>query len=224
LLIFGLGRRLYIGEAMNYKRLKKAEADFLKRYPGGFEHPEMVELGKKHKKDKMVRLAQECFAKKNFREPVEILSSMVKVVSQSSMVSVFEKPKFRDMVKSLSKKEKDVIAKGLKDLLHGNEKRGFETILAELATRKMAKWTLMTVIQTYFRPDKEVFIKPTTTKDIINNLDLNLIYKPTPSWEFYESYRDIVNKMKKRVAKSLSPSNAAFCGFLMMVFDEAWKK
>jgi hypothetical protein len=209
---------------MNYKRLKKAEADFLKRYPGGFEHPEMMEIAKKHKKDKMVRLAQESFAKKNFRDSDEILNSMVKVVSQSSMVSVFEKPKFRDMVKALSKREKDIIAKGLKDLLHGNEKRGFETILAELASRKMAKWTLMTVIQNYYRPDEEVFIKPTTTKDIINNLELDLIYKPKPSWEFYEAYRDIINKMKKRVAKSLSPSNAAFCGFLMMVFGETWKK
>jgi hypothetical protein len=163
---------------MNYKRLKKAEADFLKRYPGGFEHPEMVGLGKKHKKDKMVRLAQECFAKENFKEPIENLSSMVNVVSQSSMVSVFEKPKFGDMVKSLSKNEKDVMSKGFKDLLHGHEKRGFETILAELANRKMAKWTLMTVMQAYFRPDKEVFIKPTTTKDIINSLDLDLNYKP----------------------------------------------
>jgi hypothetical protein len=209
---------------MNYKRLKKAEADFLEHYPGGFEHPEMIKVGKKHKKDQMVRLAQESFAKENFKDSVEILSSMVKVVSQSSMVSVFEKPRFRDMVKSLSKKEKSVIARGLKDLLHGNEQRGFEVILAELVKRKMAKWTLMTVIQNYYRSDYDVFIKPTTTKNIISNLDLDLIYKPTPSWEFYEAYRDIVNKMKKRVAKSLSPSNAAFSGFLMMTFDEVWKK
>lgn len=209
---------------MNYENLKMAEADFLKRYPGGFDHPEMVEVGKKHKKDQMVRLARECFARENFKNSDEILSSMVRVVTQSSMVSVFEKPRFRDMVKSLSPKEKDVIAKGLKDLLHGNEKRGFEAILAELINRKMAKWTLMTVIQNYYRPDTEVFIKPTTTKNIINNLELDLIYKPTPNWEFYEAYRDIINTMKKKVAKSLSPSNAAFCGFLMMVFDEGWRK
>lgn len=209
---------------MNYKRLKKAEADFLKRYPGGFEHPEMEEVTRKHKKDKMVRLAQESFARENFKDSIEIMSSMVKVVTQSSMISVFEKPKFRDMVKSLSKKEKDVIAKGLKDLLHGNEKRGFETILAELAKRKVAKWPLMTVIQAYYRPDEEVFIKPTTTKTIIDNLELDLTYKPTPSWEFYEAYRDVVNQMKKKVVKSLSPGNAAFCGFLMMALDENWKK
>ncbi len=205
---------------MNLKRLKEAETEFLEKYPGGFKHPEMVKIAKKHKKDIMENLARELFAEENFQRPLEIANSMVQIVSKSSMVSLFEKPKFRDMVKSLTKKEKVVLAGGLEELLHGDEKRGFEALLGELSQRKMAKWTLMTVIQNYYRPDHDVFIKPTTTKNIISNLDIDLVYNPRPSWEFYEPYRDLINKMKKKVSKSLSPSNAAFCGFLMMSFDQ----
>ena len=37
---------------MNVKKLKQAEKAFFKQYPGGFTHPEMVALGKKHKMEK----------------------------------------------------------------------------------------------------------------------------------------------------------------------------
>lgn len=204
---------------MNFKKLKEVEKAFLKKYPGGFEHPAMVEIGKKHKKDIMEKMALDLFAVSKFKNPLEITSSMVKIVSQSSMVSIFEKPKFRDMVNSLTTVEKEVLAKSLKQLLHGNEQKGFEALLNELSKRKMAKWTLMTIIQNYYRPNHDVFIKPTTAKNIILNLEIDLVYNPKPSWGFYESYRNIINKMKKEVSKSLSTSNAAFCGFLMMSFD-----
>lgn len=204
---------------MNIKRLRQAEKEFLNRYPGGFEHPEMLELAKKHKKDKMEKLARDCFTKKNFADTHEIVASMVKVVSQSSMESVFEKPKFRDMAMALTPKDKEVFTKALKALIHGSEKRGFELLLGELVKRKMAKWTLMTVFQYYYRPEKEVFVKPSTAKLIISSLELDLVYKPRPSWEFYAAYRDVINDLKSKVDVTLSPSNAAFCGFLMMALD-----
>ena len=205
---------------MNTKVLKKAEKEFLQEYPGGFEHPAMVEIGKKHKKDIITKLALDCFAKSRFNDSTEMLNSIIKVVSQSSMVSLFEKPKFRDMVRALSNPEKEVLVKGLRSQLHGSEKKGFNAVLSVLTDNKMAKWTLMTAIPYYYRPDKDVFIKPTTTKNIIRNLELDLVYNPKPSWEFYEAYRDIINRLKTKVSKSLTPSNAAFCGFLMMAFDK----
>ena len=36
---------------------------------------------------------------------------------------------------------------------------------------------------------------------------------------FYRKYRDVINSMKKNVSDTLSPSNAAFCGFLMMCME-----
>lgn len=176
----------------------------------------MIEIGKKHKMDKMVTLAQGSFARQNFKNPDKIINAMLKIVSQSSLISIFEKPKFRDFIKRTPPNDKELIAKGLKELLYGNEQEGFEELLFQLQREKLAKWTLMTVFQAYFNPEVDVFIKPTTTKNIIKELNLDLVYSPLPSWKFYEYYRDIINQMKTKIERSLAPSNAAFCGFLMM--------
>ncbi|MFT5843912.1 MAG: hypothetical protein ACI80L_002714, partial [Pseudohongiellaceae bacterium] len=104
---------------MNLERLKRAEEFFLTRYPGGFSHPEMMAIGKKHKMDRMISLSQELFTKKSFRNPPEIIESMIKIVSRSSMVSIFEKPKFRDFGRALEPKQKNALASGLKEQLYG---------------------------------------------------------------------------------------------------------
>lgn len=145
---------------------------------------------------------------------------MTKVISASSMVSLFEKPKFRDLLKTLPEKEKRKLSNGLKNLLHGNQEKGFTDILTILRSAKIAKWTLMTIISTYFYPDKEVFVKPTTAKGVIATFELeDLIYRPQPSWEFYQRYRESILEMKDFVDPSLTPSNAAFSGFLMMTMN-----
>jgi hypothetical protein len=205
---------------MNLARLKQAEEDFLAQYPGGFDHPEIAALARKHKIDKMVTLAQEGFARENFRSPALIVENMAKVVSRSSMVSVFEKPKFRDFVHALAMEQKQVVAKGLQEVLYGAEAQGFDLLLAAFQGGQVAKWPLMTVCQTYFRPDVEVMVKPSTVKGVIEHFQLeNLHYKPMPSWSFYAGYRDAINDMKRLVDPSLSPSNAAFSGFLMLSME-----
>ena len=198
---------------MNIEKLKQAEAAFIDRYPGGFENPEMVAIAKKHKMDQMVTYTQESFQKENFRMPELIVDRMVKVASRSSMVSVFEKPKFRDYALALAPDHKRRLADGLFSVCYGNEQQGFEEMVDILAEGKLAKWTLMTVCQAYFRPDFEVFIKPTTAKGVIKTFELeNLQYKPRPSWAFYNHYRQAINQMKSLVDPALSPSNAAFSG------------
>ncbi|MBI5074324.1 MAG: hypothetical protein HZB62_04050 [Nitrospirae bacterium] len=203
---------------MNIGKLKAAERDFLNDYPGGFAHPVMLELAKKHKSDKMTALAKEAFAKDNFRDPVKIVEDMEKVVSRSSMVSLFEKPKFRDYARSLTLPGKEKLSKGLYDFLHGDEERGFEVLVDILRKGKLAKWSLVTICPAYFRPTTEVFIKPTTVKNVIQYFEIEgLEYNPTPTYAFYRQYRSVINKMKKQVDKSLSPDNAHFSGFLMIV-------
>jgi hypothetical protein len=141
---------------------------------------------------------------------------MVRVITRSSLISRFEKPKFRDFARSLHPMEQQDLVQGLEELLLGNEQTGFEILLALLRPWKLAKWPLMTVCQAYYRPDVEVFIKPTTTKGIIATLELkDLQYSPTPSWSFYERYRAAINEMKTKVDPSLSPYNIAFTGFMM---------
>lgn len=202
---------------MNLEKLKEAESAFLYRYPGGFENPEMQLIGKKHNVGKRISQAQDCFAKNRFGDHENICSDMIKVVSAASMVSLFEKPKFRDLVRALPEQQKKRLSTGLKNFLHGDQEKGFHHMLEVLKSGKLAKWSLLTIIPNYYRPDEEVFVKPTTAKGVIATFELEgLIYNPQPDWEFYRGYRAAILEMKDLVNHSLTPSNAAFCGFLMM--------
>jgi len=205
---------------MNLDKLKQAEEAFLHRYPGGFNNPEIIFIRKKkHNVDQMIAFAMEHFAKGNFRFPDQIVQDMIKVVSLSSVISVFEKPRFRDFAEALSSKDKELLTRGLEDLLHGKEQIGFETILEMLKSGKLAKWSLMTICQTYFHPRQDVLVKPNTVKGIIEYFELkNLQYKPTPTWAFYDAYRSVIHEMKSKVDQSLSPSNVAFSWFLLLSF------
>jgi len=115
---------------MNLIKLKQAEAAFLQRYPGGFDNPEITAIRKKkHNVDKMVAFAQECFSKRNFKLPDLIVQNMVKVVSRSSIISVFEKSGFMDFANGLSREEQELLSSGLRALWQGSAHRGRATIL-----------------------------------------------------------------------------------------------
>ena len=202
---------------MNLKKLRDAEANFLLKYPGGFAHEDMVKIGKKHNVDKLAEYAGTTLTKKSFANQGQVLDDIVRIVSRSSMVSMFEKPKFRDYVNGMNRDDRAYLADGFRRLLHGNQKKGFEDIVDVLLEAKLAKWSLVTICLLYYRPMKEVFVKPTTTKNVIRQFELEeLVYRPQPSWEFYEKYRAVIEEMKGKVDPSLSPNNAAFTGFLMM--------
>jgi hypothetical protein len=199
--------------------LKELEARFPLHYPQGFSDPEMEKIGKKHRMDKMVDLAREAFSPSACLSVDATAKNMVKVVSGSSMVSMFEKPKFRDFVEHLSTDERAFFVNALAEYLHGDQQGGFEAMVEILKTGKLAKWSLMTIIPAYYAPRDEVFVKPTTAKDTLKYLGIeDLVYKPTPTWDFYRGYRAMISQAKALVSESLSPSNAAFSGFLMMAF------
>ena len=206
---------------LNQQKLKLAEAGFLHRYPDGFADPEMQAIGKKHSMAKMMAQAEEYFSPSALEDINTAADNMVKVVSRSSMVSMFEKPKFRDFFGSLSGGDREFLVKSLGQILHGQQQAGFEAMVDLLQTGKLAKWSIMTIVPAYYAPSVEVFVKPTTAKNVIVHFDVEeLIYKPLPSWAFYTGYRDLINNAKTQVDAGLSPSNAAFSGFLMMSMGE----
>ena len=202
---------------MNNKKLKDAEAGFLARYPGGFADPGIEPIKKKHNVEKLVEFTQQSLTRESFNRPEFIAETLVKIVSRSSMVSRFEKPKFRDFVRSLNSHEKQALADSFEKRLYGRQKqRGFEEILGFLSHHRIAKWAIISAVPFYFSPRKEAFIKPTTTKGILSYLEVtDLEYKATPSWAFYKGYLSLLADIKKQVAPSLSPNNAALTGFLM---------
>ena len=204
---------------MNYDKLRLAEASFLQRYPGGFSDPGMASIKKKHDIDKLAEFAKTSFARGNFNRPELIADSLLKVVSRSSMVSRFEKPKFRDFLQSLNSYETEALAAAFEKRLYGRRKeQGFNEILGMLSHHRLAKWSVISVVPFYFAPRKEAFVKPTTAKGILRFLEVDeLVYKPMPSWEFYQGYRRLLEEIGRQVVPTLAPNNAAVSGFMMSV-------
>ncbi len=206
---------------MNFEKLKDAEGIFLERFPLGFQSPELIEIVKKHKPEKMQKFAEDSFAETNFEFPLKVTENYIKIATSSSMVSVFEKPKFRDYIKSLNEEEKVLVAESLHKFLYGNEEEGFDYLNQILKNGKMAKWTLLTVVKAYLRPSYDVFVKPTTAKSILSQFEIEGIkYSATPNFYFYNEYRNIINEMKANVKGFKVDSNAAFTGFLMIAMGE----
>ena len=203
---------------MNLKKLKQAEAGFLARYPKGFKDPGLEDIRKKHNIDKLTEFARANLTRSHFNRPEHIADTLVRIISRSSMVSMFEKPTFRDFVRSLNSHEKEHLAFAFEKRLHGRAKReGFEEILGMLTHHRLAKWSLVSAIPFYFSPKKEAFVKPTTAKGIISYLEIeDLHYKPTPSWQFYQGYRKVLDEVKREVHPSLSTNYATLSGFLMV--------
>tara|TARA_R110002110_G_C13470525_1_gene720893 strand:- start:1141 stop:1791 length:651 start_codon:yes stop_codon:yes gene_type:complete len=206
-----------VDPSVNIRKLKQAEAEFLARYPDGFADPGMAPIKKKHNVDKLSEFARANLSRTHFNRPEQVCETLIKIVSRSSMVSMFEKPKFRDFVHSLNNHEKEHLAFAFEKRLYGRAKRtGFEEILGMLSHYKIAKWPIISAVPYYVAPTKEAFVKPTTAKRIIAFLEIeNLHYKPMPSWEFYRAYVKLLAEVKKEVNPSLSPNYAALSGFLM---------
>ncbi|WP_345973497.1 hypothetical protein [Sulfurimonas diazotrophicus] len=202
---------------MNLDKLKTAEAEFFAMYPGGFGDEALLPIVKRHHSAEIGRQVETLFAENAFGQPDEVCDNFAKIVSKSSMISFFEKPRVRDMVKGMSPEQKDMLSIALYELLHGNEKEGFEGLVEVLSYYKLAKWSLVSMLPYYYNRRKAFFIKPTTTKNILKHFEIGeLVYKPRPAYAFYKGYSKVLNEMKKRVDPSLGKDNAAFTGFLMM--------
>ncbi len=206
---------------MNLKELHTAENFFLKQFPKGFKSEEMHDIRKKHKFDKVVAFAQEILSKEELKHIRNSTINITKFISKASMVSVFEKMRFRDFAKEMDDITQFEFVDSIYELIHGNEEKGFNSLVNILRTYNLAKWPLVSAYLAYYRPDNEIFIKPTTVKRIIKYLELEeVVYNSKPTYEFYVAYRKIINIIKLEVDESLRPNNAAFSGFLMMMLPE----
>ena len=206
---------------MNLEKLKDVETEFLLQYPKGFEDAVFFPTMKKFDPSKLETFTKENLKKENFSNPNLVIDAFFQIIQKSVLVSLFDKLKFRDMKDSLTSYEKDMLSIEIYELLHGNQKNGFEGLVEFLSQYNLAKWTIISVVLYYNDRQKEYFIKPTTTKNVIKYFEIkDLIYKPTPSFEFYDSYKKILNEMKKNVDKSLHPDNAAFTGFLRIGMED----
>jgi hypothetical protein len=131
---------------------------------------------------------------------------MVNVITRSPLISVFEKVKLRNFSNSLFTKDRQKLTDGLQELRHGDEQLGFDAQPEILQIRKLAKWSLMTILQAYDHPQRAVFMKPATAKGTIQYFELHHShYYLTPTWSFYEGYRATSDHMKSKVDLSFLP-------------------
>lgn len=205
---------------MNKERLVQVEREFLIRYPQGFETPELKEEGKKHKLGKHVEYIHKVCAKDYMQQGLGVFNDVMKVVTNSSMVSVFEKVKFKDFAREIDDHDKHELMGAIYEMIHGDEEEGFNRLVSLLSFYKLAKWPLISVWLAYYDVDYQVFIKPTTVKKIIKHLELEDIhYSPKPSYEFYTKYRTYINEIKKHVDKRLHVNNPAFSAVFMITIN-----
>lgn len=205
---------------MNKDKLKEVEHEFLFRYPDGFETPELKEISKKHKLGKHVDYVHKVCSKEYMNQGLSAYTDVMKVVTNSSMVSVFEKVKFRDFVKEIDDHDKHELMGAIFEMIHGDEEEGFNRLVSLLSFYQLAKWPIVSVWLAYYDIEYQVFIKPTTVKKIIKHLELeDITYSPKPSYEFYSKYREHINNLKKHVDKKLKVNNPAFSAIFMIAIN-----
>ena len=205
---------------MNLNKLDLLEREFLARFPEGWNSEELVQIGKKHKLQKHIDYIHKVCAKENMQQGLSVYMDVMKVVSNSSMVSVFEKVRFRDFVKEIDDTDKHELMGSIFEMLHGDEEEGFTRLISLLSFYKLAKWPIITVWLAYWDVDYQVFVKPTTVKKIINYLELeDISYSSKANYQFYTKYRAYINELKKHVDKRIQTSNPAFSGFFMMTIN-----
>jgi len=205
---------------MHIDKLKDLESEFLDRYPKGFKDEHFFPTMKKFKPEKLEEFAKDVLKKENFSNPNQLIEDFYKVIQKSVMVSLFDKLKLKDALESLNSYEKDMLSIEIYELLYGNKKEGFEGLVEFLSEYKLAKWTIISIVPYCINRQKEYFIKPTTTKMIIKYFNqTNLIYKPKPSYEFYEKYTNFLNILKSSSHESVSFENAVFTGYLKIAIE-----
>ncbi len=205
---------------MNIEKLKEYEAEFLEQYPEGFDDRNFFPTMKSFNPLKLEEFAKEALKKENFQNPSLVVEGFFKVVQKSVFVSLFDKLKLKDMIATLNSYEKDMLSIEIYEFLYGDKKEGFEGLVEFLAQYKLAKWTIISVVPYCINRNQDYFIKPTTTKSIIKTFELEgCIYKPKPSFEFYENYKKALDKMKSSIDNSLSPDNVGFTAFLKVVME-----
>ena len=205
---------------MNIKKLKELEAEFLDAYPQGFEDGVFFPTMKNFNPLKLSEFTKENLKKENFSNPNLVVDNFSKIIQKSVLVSLFDKLKLKDMLKSLNTYEKDMLSIEIYEFLYGNKKNGFEGLVEFLEQYKLAKWTIVTTVPYYLNRKKNYFVKPTTTKNIIKYLEIEEYkYTPKPSYEFYLNYSHNLNIAKKNVEKTLCFDNIALTGFLRVAIE-----
>ncbi|POZ63998.1 hypothetical protein [Chromobacterium alticapitis] len=184
-------------------RYATMDADFLARFPGGFQDPDWQALARKHKSyAKAEALCQSELTRDKLDAALasgklaDVTHACRQIISLASTVSTFEKIAFRNYMDNRDLNLPFVQA--LRDVLHDFGPDSFAAYVDTLAMARMdpkanaAKWPIVSCFLACFDPQVHVCIKPTTVKKVAERLGVELHYQSRPNYECYRAVQDMV--------------------------------
>ncbi|WP_440027496.1 hypothetical protein [Chromobacterium amazonense] len=199
-------------------RYAAIDADFLVRFPGGFQDPDWIALARKHKSyAKAEALCQRELTRGKLDAALEsgkladATQACRQIISLATTVSTFEKIAFRNFMDNRDLNQPFIQA--LRDVLHDFGPASFETYVDTLAMARTdpkanaAKWPIVSCFLACFDPQRHVCIKPTTVKKVAARLGVDIHYQSRPNYECYEAVRRMVLDFRSRSAVAADVDN-----------------
>ncbi|MDH6603602.1 hypothetical protein OKW23_000742 [Bacilli bacterium PM5-9] len=181
---------------------------FLLKYPNGLNDQAFIDLSKKHKSSyKILEIVKneidlESFVLEDTYHINKNISLIIKIVTRSSMISVFEKVAFKHYLED--SKIHSIFLNALYHMLKDFNEDTMNEFVYVLnmrkveINRKVATWPLITFFLIYFDEYNEVFIKPTTIKRLAKLLECDIKYESMPNYMTYQNVKKMVLEYKKQ--------------------------
>lgn len=184
--------------------MNEVDFAFLQKFPDGLNDELWIDMGKKHKTIKITEKLNDQLSKQNFKMLITkkdyqtICDLSLKLLRQSTMISVFEKVAFANYLAHDDIKKDFSLS--LFDFMYKFGEDSFKNFVLTLARHKKekncnaCKWTVVTFFKAYQDTNNYIFVKPTSIKAISNALHTEIGYTPYPN---YETYMKAYNMVKE---------------------------
>ncbi|MDR0483767.1 MAG: hypothetical protein LBH40_00615 [Alphaproteobacteria bacterium] len=193
---------------MNFITLtKQVEHKFLILFPKAFEDANWLKLSKKHDSTRIDNIFKTTLSQPRMQALIaennteEIIADILKTVSYSTTISMFEKFAIRNYLGSKST-HKDFL-EVLYKFLHEDYKKYFAEFTYTLTKTKnsitnsnCAKWSIVSFFLA-FSDKNHVLLKPTTAKTTAKFFEVDIEYQSYPNLETYEKYKELILKFKE---------------------------
>ncbi len=195
---------------MKHSGAAKCRAKFLRFFPKGFRDEKYFAWERGYKWEAHAQW-ESVLNKREFKRLMgegnhpEIAGRAVRIESATNLLFSFEKMALRDAVKTGEGAK--AFAEGLFDWIHGAGGREarfarFAETLAGLPRRqtRVLTWPLLTVFAFLAVPEREIFLKPLTTRAAAEAYGFELHYASKPSWRSYASLLDFAARLRADLA------------------------
>src|SRR6185369_6834954 len=182
---------------VNYLGAARCRRKFELFYPDGFQDETYLVAERSYKERAHLQWQSELgaaafrklLARGEFRQIADIA---VRIESNTNLLFSFEKMALRDAVKTVAGAR--LFATELYAFLwgRGSPHRKFEDwvqAVSDLPRRqtRVLTWPLVTVFGFIARPDRHLFLKPMVTRKAARAYGFDLVYRPQPAWNVYQS-------------------------------------